>query len=90
MGFFIFSCLLIVDFLNIFKELIGFFNMKMINLLKFMVFLLIFLGFVGFLFKMEKNEKKYEIIMGVCGTLMGFFLANMFGKELKKFCTKTF
>ena len=90
-GFLIFTCLLFSDFTNIFKTFIPCCNQKIAEMIKFFVNVTGFVIFIMAALGMEDREsKKYEIAVGVCGTMLGFFLATILGKELKKFSKKNF
>lgn len=89
-GFLIFTCLLFSDFTNIFKTLVPCCNQKIAEMVKFFVNVSGFVIFVLASLKIDRETKKYEIAVGVCGTMLGYFLATVFGKELKKFSKKTF
>ena len=60
------------------------------EMIKFIVYVMGFVVFAGLSLFLSREGKKYEIAIGICGTMLGFFLATVFGKELKKFSKKAF
>ena len=89
-GFLIFTCLLFSDFANIFKTFIACCNQKIAEMTKFLFYVTGFMIFVAISLFLDPESKKYEIAIGVCGTMLGYFLATVFGRELKKFSKKMF
>lgn len=86
-GFIIFSCFLFMEIINTLKK-VPCCSLNMINLLKYSLGLgtYVFFLFIGMSCKAE--SKDYEMSNVICGVMLGFLFAILFGNEIKKFCKK--